>query len=159
MTLNPSQGNFIMDTQHIGQLLCKKSRQLSRLVISVPSWSWSEAQQNNYTTVKAFFCPLKKVTQKGCRKELLSNEKGCKRLNHENDYRVVLAEIEKKLVKMRNAGSLANNSFSWRVYVFSAVLFCLTNVNSTNWQENIRPKLFAKLNSRDYQSFSGTLKV
>jgi hypothetical protein len=26
----------------------------------------------------------------------LSNEKGCKRLNHENDYRVVLAEIEKK---------------------------------------------------------------
>jgi hypothetical protein len=99
------------------------------------------------------------VTQKGCRKELLSNEKGCKRLNYENDYRVVLAEIEKKLVKMRNAGSLANNSFSWRVYVFSAVLFCLTSVNSTNWQENIRPKLFAKLNSRDYQSFSGTLKV
>jgi hypothetical protein len=99
------------------------------------------------------------VTQKGCRKELLSDEKGCKRLNYENDYRVILAEIEKKLVKMRNAGSLANNSFSWRVYVFSAVLFCLTSVNSTNWQENIRPKLFAKLNSRDYQSFSGTLKV
>lgn len=42
--------------------------------------------------------------------------------------------------------------------MFSAVLFCLTTVNSTNWQENIRPKLFAKLNSRDYQSFSGTLK-
>jgi len=42
--------------------------------------------------------------------------------------------------------------------VFSSVLFCLTTVQSSNWQENIRPKLFAKLNSRDYQSFSGTLK-
>jgi hypothetical protein len=41
----------------------------------------------------------------------------------------------------------------------SPVLFSLITVNSTNWQENIRPKLFAKLNSRDYQSFSRTLKV
>ena len=27
----------------------------------------------------------------------------------------------------------------------------------TRWQDNIRPKLFAQLSSRDYQSFSGIL--
>lgn len=32
-------------------------------------------------------------------------------------------------------------------------------VQSSNWQENIRPKLFAKLSPRDYQSFSGSLKT
>ena len=113
----------------------------------------------HYNTAKAFFCPLKKWPKKAVGKELLSNEKGCKRLNHENDSKVVLVEIAKKFVKMRQAGSLVNASFSWRVYVFSSVLFCLTSVHSSNWQENIRPKLFAKLNSRDYQSFSGTIKV
>ena len=120
------------------------------VIISVPSWSWS--------ATPAFFCPL---NQKSDPKRLRFWA-WIKRLpppkNHENDSVVILAEIEAKSAKMRAAGQLAT-SFSWRVYVFSSVLFCLTTVHSSNWQENIRPKLFAKLNSRDYQSFSGTLKV
>ena len=47
----------------------------------------------------------------------------------------------------------------WRAFLFSSVLFFLTTVHSSNWQENIRPKLFAKLTSRDFQSFSGSLKT
>ena len=49
--------------------------------------------------------------------------------------------------------------FSQGSRVFSTVLFLLSTVRSSNWQENLRPKLFAKLNARDYQSFSGTLQA
>ena len=38
------------------------------------------------------------------------------------------------------------------------VFYLCSNAHSTSWQDNIRPKLYAKLSSRDYQSFSGTLK-
>ena len=50
---------------------------------------------------------------------------------------------------------------SWRASALSSVVvffLCSITVHSSSWQENIRPKLYAKLNSRDYQSFSGTLK-
>ena len=42
--------------------------------------------------------------------------------------------------------------------IFLGILFFCVLVTSSNWQENIRPKLFAKLTQRDFQSFSGTLK-
>lgn len=37
-------------------------------------------------------------------------------------------------------------------------IFFLSSASSSNWQENIRPKLFAKLSQRDFQSFSGTIR-
>jgi len=40
--------------------------------------------------------------------------------------------------------------------ILSLVISC-SSVKSLNWQENVRPKLFAQLTSRDYQSFVGTV--
>ncbi len=45
---------------------------------------------------------------------------------------------------------------SWIVIAFSSFPHL---VSSYNWQENVRPKLFAQLTNRDYQSFVGTIQL
>ena len=49
---------------------------------------------------------------------------------------------------------------SWIALIFSIFQFCGGQEGTQNdgrWQDNIRPKLFAHLSSRDYQSFTGIL--
>lgn len=41
------------------------------------------------------------------------------------------------------------------VFVTLALISLRHLANGDNWQENVRPKLFAQLSSRDYQSFVG----
>ena len=51
--------------------------------------------------------------------------------------------------------NLRASALCWVVVFF----LCSITVKSSSWQDNVRPKLYAKLNTRDYQSFSGTLKT
>jgi hypothetical protein len=48
-------------------------------------------------------------------------------------------------------------TFRWTaaVWLLLAMLSWRQLANGDNWQENVRPKLFAQMTSRDYQSFIG----
>ena len=51
-------------------------------------------------------------------------------------------------------------SLAWRLVLMGFVTLCNLRSFSTGdqWQSNVRPKLFAHLTDRDYQSFAGILR-
>ena len=50
---------------------------------------------------------------------------------------------------------------AWLILIIGIFQYCGgqedRHIGQGRWQDNIRPKLFAHLSSRDYQSFSGIL--
>ena len=56
----------------------------------------------------------------------------------------------------------SQSSLMGRLLLISLVVLCnlrsLSICQQQQWQDNIRPKLFAQLTDRDYQSFSGILR-